>query len=358
MTVETSAGTATGEADRAAERTSLVRFARIDSVPKRVVVWTLATAIGAATLGALGGWPLWAVVLAGIIPVVPLLTLELSFTHRHYGMLSFFTLLVITQTGHFIEHIVQMLQIHLWDMAVKDSHGIFGRLDIEWVHVIFNTWVLLAIAALVWKYRFSYWLWAGLVIALWHETEHLYIITQYITEGSGGPGLLADGGRIAGGVPVRRPELHFVYNVVETLPLYVGFVYAVKDSYDRWLAQAFPSVPTNVLRAVGNRMATRKVAEGETLAEAGDTADTMYVISRGRFEVVADDRRVAELGPGQVVGEIAVLRDVPRSASVLALEAGEVLEIGPEALDALRRGGGEDGLDALVTERLEALARR
>jgi hypothetical protein len=39
----------------------------------------------------------------------------------------------------------------------------------------------------------------------------------------GSPGLLSAGGLIAGGLPLARPDLHFLYNVAETLPLLFGW---------------------------------------------------------------------------------------------------------------------------------------
>jgi hypothetical protein len=42
------------------------------------------------------------------------------------------------------------------------------------------------------------------------------------------PGLLAQGGAIAGGLPISRPDLHFLYNLVETVPLILGFLWQVQ----------------------------------------------------------------------------------------------------------------------------------
>ncbi len=61
------------------------------------------------------------------------------------------------------------------------------------------------------------------------------------------------------------------------------------------------------------------VAAGETVFSQGDAADGCYVIRSGRAEVVGDGRQVATLGPGDLVGEIALLRQVPRTATVRAL---------------------------------------
>jgi hypothetical protein len=53
--------------------------------------------------------------------------------------------LVVTQTGHVFEHVAQMVQIHVLGLTGGSARGVFGALDIEWVHFIFNTWVIVLI---------------------------------------------------------------------------------------------------------------------------------------------------------------------------------------------------------------------
>jgi hypothetical protein len=66
-----------------------------------------------------------------------------------------------------------------------------------------------------------------LAIASWHEVEHIYLLAKYIQTGisGGSPGLLDRGGAIGGGFPILGPDLHFIYNTIETLPLIGGFLY-------------------------------------------------------------------------------------------------------------------------------------
>jgi CRP-like cAMP-binding protein len=66
---------------------------------------------------------------------------------------------------------------------------------------------------------------------------------------------------------------------------------------------------------------------GDALIHEGDAGDRYYMIERGRVEVSQGGMPMREQGPGDSFGEIALLRDVPRTASVRALEPVETLTL-------------------------------
>jgi CRP-like cAMP-binding protein len=72
-------------------------------------------------------------------------------------------------------------------------------------------------------------------------------------------------------------------------------------------------------------------APGQRFFSQGDLADAAYVILAGAARVVLDapdgEIAVAELGPDALVGEMGILADSPRSASVVASEATVALRI-------------------------------
>jgi CRP-like cAMP-binding protein len=60
---------------------------------------------------------------------------------------------------------------------------------------------------------------------------------------------------------------------------------------------------------------------GTALMTPGEMGDTFVVIATGEVEVLVDDRPIHRLGRGAGVGEIALLRSGPRTATVRAITA-------------------------------------
>jgi MFS family permease len=73
-----------------------------------------------------------------------------------------------------------------------------------------------------------------------------------------------------------------------------------------------------------------RLAPGETLFEQGTQGDRFYLIATGEVEVLVDGRPVALERPGEGLGEIALLRDVPRTATVRAKSESELYALGRE----------------------------
>jgi CRP-like cAMP-binding protein len=57
---------------------------------------------------------------------------------------------------------------------------------------------------------------------------------------------------------------------------------------------------------------------GSTVLDEGGTGRLMYVVKEGTLDVRVGGRVVATAGPGEVVGELALIDDGPRSAAVVA----------------------------------------
>jgi hypothetical protein len=172
----------------------------------------------------------WQIYIAIMVLFMPFYIFESLVIARRSLMLALFFVLVVAQSMHFIEHIAQMTQIHLLGLSGTQAHGLIGMLDLEWVHFIFDGLIITTCAfILIFPFRRNPYLWALLPIAVWHATEHVFIITYYIRTGiAGSPGLLAQGGLINGGLPIDRPDLHFLYNLAEETLIVLGFFYQWK----------------------------------------------------------------------------------------------------------------------------------
>ena len=102
-------------------------------------------------------------------------------------------------------------------------------------------------------------------------------------------------------------------------------------------------------------MQRRSVPGGEALFEAGDPPDGMFVVERGRLGVVdEEDRIVAALGAGAVLGEMGALAGVPRTHTVVALRDTEVRWVDQAHFDELfaQHPALARGLSRLVVSRL------
>jgi MFS family permease len=82
----------------------------------------------------------------------------------------------------------------------------------------------------------------------------------------------------------------------------------------------FAPLPAPVLERLAASATALRLAAGETVFAQGEHGDRFYVIESGRAEVVVDGEEPKTLGPGDFFGEIALLRDVPRTATVRAVD--------------------------------------
>ena len=109
----------------------------------------------------------------------------------------------------------------------------------------------------------------------------------------------------------------------------------VKLLQDIYLFKEFSSKELEEISAKG---VVRTFNQGDTVFEEGAQARSLFVIRHGTVHIrrsgKKDDVDVVRLGGGAHFGEMPLVNDEPRSASAVALERSELLEIGYDVLQA------------------------
>ena len=80
------------------------------------------------------------------------------------------------------------------------------------------------------------------------------------------------------------------------------------------------------------------VGAGQAIVRQGEEGDSFYAVSSGQFDIVVNGERKQTIGPGSYFGEIALLMDVPRTASVIARTPARVFRLDREGFDRLLAG--------------------
>jgi len=89
----------------------------------------------------------------------------------------------------------------------------------------------------------------------------------------------------------------------------------------------FEGMSKKDLTAVARVAEEVEVTSGEVILFQDDSAPAAYVLVTANALVRRNNRKVAELGSGDVVGELALLSDAPRTATVIATSDGTILEV-------------------------------
>jgi len=101
--------------------------------------------------------------------------------------------------------------------------------------------------------------------------------------------------------------------------------------------EMFRSLPDDAIAALSERAVLRRLDAGEVVFEEGDLGESLFVVREGMLKVVrpalGQSLVLDRLGPGRAFGEVAVLNETPRLASVISVEPSQVVEIAKADLD-------------------------
>lgn len=209
----------------------------------------LFAAIGLVLAGAgvyWAGFPIWGgtITFLGVIAVPVGLKWWDDFVRLGVaaGVLS---ALLMLQSFHFLEHAVQMVQYYLFNRPPALSQGLISSLNVEWVHVIWNSIVLVLTIYLMRKGLAGFWGWVLVIWTTAHTMEHLFLLVRYLqmlqeVKALGLPtysvvqalpgffgrdGWLSESGlcgQIWGLTTLPRVAIHFFWNLGETSLLLVA----------------------------------------------------------------------------------------------------------------------------------------
>jgi len=128
-----------------------------------------------------------------------------------------------------------------------------------------------------------------------------------------------------------------------------------RDEYLKHLASIplFSECTKKELQEIGKLATEIEIPAGREFIKAGDYAQEMSVIVKGTAVVTRGGQKVATLGPGDVVGELALLQHRPRNATVTSETAVDMLVIDSGAMDALL-----DDIPGLAKRLLKVVAAR
>jgi MFS family permease len=113
-------------------------------------------------------------------------------------------------------------------------------------------------------------------------------------------------------------------------------------------------LPERTIERLARALVRVEIAPGETVVSEGEEGDRFYAVESGSLAVLQAGRQINELGPGDSFGEIALLRDVPRTATVTASTAVVLLALDRRHFIPAVTGHGDayEAAELIVSSRL------
>jgi CRP-like cAMP-binding protein len=119
----------------------------------------------------------------------------------------------------------------------------------------------------------------------------------------------------------------------------------------------FETLSRDDRRLIAQHAEELDVDEGTQLVRQGEFAYEFFVIEDGRAEVVRDGERIAELGPGDFLGEMGIVSQAVRNATVRTTSSSTVIVMTSQDFRAMQRSNPTvaSQIEAAVEERCRAL---
>lgn len=81
------------------------------------------------------------------------------------------------------------------------------------------------------------------------------------------------------------------------------------------------NIDSTQTREVVDSMYSRQVENGEYVIREGEVGAHLYVSAEGEFEVIKDGKVLGKMGPGKAFGELAILYNCTRTASIRGIDS-------------------------------------
>jgi CRP-like cAMP-binding protein len=123
----------------------------------------------------------------------------------------------------------------------------------------------------------------------------------------------------------------------------------------------FSRLDPSDIQAIARVATERAFGDAEVVFRQGDRGDALYLVTSGALRIQQDGREIARRGRGEIVGEMAIIRDAPRAATVDASGETKTLRIARADFESILRDRPETALgviQVLATRLVEANAAR
>jgi len=128
--------------------------------------------------------------------------------------------------------------------------------------------------------------------------------------------------------------------------------------YDReTVLNVYDELPEDVEETISGELQSMEADAGEVIVGEGAPADKFFIVVEGKVDVLRDDEPVGSLGPGELHGEISIMRDTPRNSTLRAAEPTKLLAMERDTFRDVVAGslGTTGDFDQVVRARLERL---
>lgn len=110
-----------------------------------------------------------------------------------------------------------------------------------------------------------------------------------------------------------------------------------REQYLEHLAKVplFRGLTNRELRDIAKATVELDIEQGKEFVTQGDVGREAFIIVEGTADAIRNGKKIGELGPGDCVGELALLDHGPRTASVVAATPLTVLVLGPREFNGV-----------------------